>query len=50
MLEIGLLDTSSAAFAAMPERVRAALSAKASALAADLQAKFSKSLPATCSI
>ncbi len=44
MLEIGLLDTSSAAFAAMPERVRAALSAKASALAADLQAKIQQKL------
>jgi len=44
MLEVGLLDTSSAALAAMPARVRAALSAKANALAAGLQAKIRQKL------
>ena len=44
MLDLGLLDGYSAALAAMPERVREALSAKANALAADLQAKIQQKL------
>ena len=44
MLELSLLDTSSAALAAMPERIAAALSAKANVLAAELQAKIQQKL------
>jgi len=47
MLEIGLRDAASAALAQMPERVREALSAKANALAADLQAKIQQKLAGT---
>ncbi len=47
MLEVGLRDGYSAALAQMPERVRAALSAKANALAADLQAKIQQKLAGT---
>jgi phage gpG-like protein len=44
MLQAELLDTASAALAAMPERIRAALSTKANALAAALQAKIAQKL------
>jgi phage gpG-like protein len=47
MLEVGLVDGYSAALAPTPERVRAALSAKANALAADLQAKIQQKLAGT---
>ena len=44
MLQAELLDSFSAVLAAMPERIRAALSAKANALAAALQAKIAQKL------
>jgi phage gpG-like protein len=44
MLQLSLLDSYSATLAAMPERVRDALSSKANALAADLQAKIQQKL------
>jgi len=44
MLELSLLDQASPALAAMPERIRAALAAKAGALAAELQAKIAQKL------
>jgi phage gpG-like protein len=44
MLELSLLDQASPALAAMPERLRAALTAKAGALAAELQAKIVQKL------
>jgi phage gpG-like protein len=44
MLELSLSDGASAALAAMPEHIRAALSAKANALAAALQAKIAQKL------
>ena len=44
MLELALLDTTPAALAAMPERVRDALAAKATALAAELQARIQRKL------
>jgi phage gpG-like protein len=44
MLDAGLDDAMSAALAAMPERLRDALSRKASALAAELQAKVRQKL------
>jgi phage gpG-like protein len=44
MLKLALLDGSSAALAEMPERVRAALSEKANALAAELEAKIQQKL------
>ena len=47
MLDVGLRDGYSAALAQIPERVRAALSAKANALAADLQAKIQQKLAGT---
>jgi phage gpG-like protein len=44
MLELSLLDGTSAALSAMPERIRDALSAKAGTLAAALQAKIQQKL------
>lgn len=44
MLEIELVDTSSAALAAMPERIGGALLAKANGLAAALQARVQQKL------
>jgi phage gpG-like protein len=44
MLQIGLSDDYAAALAAMPERLRQALSSKATALAAALQAKIQQKL------
>jgi phage gpG-like protein len=44
MLELSLNDDAVAALAAMPERLRDALSAKANALAAQLQAKIQQKL------
>jgi phage gpG-like protein len=44
MLEFSLNDTSSAALAAMPDRIAASLSVKANALAAELQAKIQQKL------
>jgi phage gpG-like protein len=44
MLELTLRDTTSAALAAMPERIRDALAAKAAGLAAELQAKIQQKL------
>jgi phage gpG-like protein len=44
MLTLSLRDAASAALAEMPERVRDALSDKANALAADLQAKIQQKL------
>jgi phage gpG-like protein len=44
MLQVELFDSMSTALAAMPERIRAALSAKAGALAAELQAKIQQKL------
>jgi phage gpG-like protein len=44
MLELELVDTSSAALAAMPERIRDALSAKSNALAAALQERIRQKL------
>jgi len=44
MLDVALDDTTSAALAAMPERIRAALAAKAGALAAELQARIEQKL------
>jgi phage gpG-like protein len=44
MLEVELIDASSAALAAMPERIRGALSAKANSLAAELQSKIQQKL------
>jgi phage gpG-like protein len=44
MFELSLNDTASAALAAMPERIAAALSAKANVLAAELQAKIQRKL------
>jgi phage gpG-like protein len=44
MLQVELFDSKSGALAAMPERIRAALSAKAGALAAELQAKIQQKL------
>ena len=47
MLALALRDGASAALADMPERVRAALSAKANALAAELEAKIQQKLAGT---
>jgi len=47
MLALSLRDGASAALADMPERVRAALSAKANALAAELEAKIQQKLAGT---
>jgi phage gpG-like protein len=47
MLALSLRDSASAALAAMPERVRAALSEKANALAAELEAKIQQKLAGT---
>ena len=47
MLEVGLRDAASAVLAEMPERVREALSVKANALVADLQAKIQQKLAGT---
>ena len=47
MLQVGLRDGASAALAAMPERLRNALSRKANALAASLQAKIQQKLSGT---
>ena len=44
MFELALNDTASAPLAAMPERIRVALSAKAGALATELQAKIQQKL------
>ena len=44
MLDVSLNDDASAALAAMPERVRDALSSKANALAAELQGKIQQKL------
>jgi phage gpG-like protein len=44
MLELELVDTSSAALAAMPERIRDALSAKSNTLAAALQQRIRQKL------
>jgi phage gpG-like protein len=44
MIQLSLRDSASAALAAMPERIRDALSAKANALAAALQAKIQQKL------
>jgi phage gpG-like protein len=44
MFDLSLNDTASAALAAMPERIRDALSAKANALAGALQAKIQQKL------
>ena len=44
MLDLALLDQTSPALAAVPERIRDALSAKASALAATLQEKIARNL------
>ena len=44
MLEVSVLDGYSAALAAMPDRVRDALSSKANVLAAELQAKIQQKL------
>jgi phage gpG-like protein len=44
MLDVCLNDTASAALAALPERIRDGLSAKANALAAGLQAKIQQNL------
>jgi phage gpG-like protein len=44
MLEPTLLDAASAALAAMPERIREALTAKANVLAAELEAKIQQKL------
>jgi phage gpG-like protein len=44
MLEFSINDTASAALAPMPERIAAALSAKANVLAAELQAKIRQKL------
>lgn len=44
MLDVCLNDAASEALAAMPERIRDALSAKATALAAELQAKIEQNL------
>jgi len=44
MLQLSLVDRYSAVLAAMPERIRDALSGKADALAADLQAKIQQKL------
>jgi phage gpG-like protein len=44
MLQLALLDTYSEALAALPDRLRAALSAKANELAAELQAKIQEKL------
>ena len=47
MFEVTLRDTCSAAFEAMPERLRQALSDKANALAAELTAKVQQKLAGT---
>jgi phage gpG-like protein len=47
MLEVGINDGYAAALAAMPERVRDALSSKATTLAAALQAKIQQKLAGT---
>jgi len=44
MLDLSLNDTASAALAAMPERIAAALAAKANVLATELQAKIQRKL------
>ena len=44
MLEVKLIDTASAALAAMPERISAALAIKAGALAAELEARIQQKL------
>ncbi len=44
MLDVRLNDTASAALAVLPERIRDALSEKANALAAELQAKIQQKL------
>ena len=44
MIQLSLHDGASAALAAMPDRIRDALSSKATALAADLQAKIQQKL------
>jgi phage gpG-like protein len=44
MFDVSLNDTASAALAALPERIRTALAAKAGALAAALQAKIQQKL------
>jgi phage gpG-like protein len=44
MLEVGVLDQASAALAGMPERLRGALSTRATELAAELQAKIAQKL------
>ena len=44
MFDLSLSDTASAALSAMPKRIRAALAAKAGALAAELQAKIQQKL------
>lgn len=44
MLDVTLNDTASASLAALPERIRAALSAKAGALAGELQARVRQKL------
>jgi phage gpG-like protein len=44
MFDLSLNDTTSAVLAAMPERIAAAISAKANALAADLYAKIQQKL------
>jgi phage gpG-like protein len=44
MLEVGLFDQACAALANMPERIRGALSASATALAAELQGKIAQKL------
>ena len=47
MLEVSMLDGYSAALAAMPDRVRDALSSKANTLAAELQARIQQKLSGT---
>lgn len=44
MFDVSLNDTATAALGAMPERIRAALVAKAGVLAAKLQAKIEQKL------
>ncbi len=44
MIQLSLHDGASAALAAMPDRIRDALSSKANALAAELQAKIQQKL------
>ena len=44
MIQLSLHDGASAALAAMPDRIRDALSSKATALAAELQAKIQQKL------